>query len=266
MLALVAGAVCACGGRKSVQELGGARFMYEAAERSLANGNYSRAIQIYEQLEISFPFSDEARQARLDLIYTYYKAGKAEEADEAANNFIRENPRDPNVDYAYYLRGLVFFERDRNFLEKIFRVDLSERPPNDAERSFSNFQRLLRSFPDSRYADDARERMRYLRNRLADYEVHVARYYLGRRAYVAAANRSRYVIENYQEAPAVREALTILTKSYQALKMDDLAADTRRVLAENYGDTREVDGRRWFWQRKRAPDTPPKATTASAGS
>jgi outer membrane protein assembly factor BamD len=226
--------LAACGGRKGVEEYGTAEALYEKAEHEMKLGNYDQAIKMYEQLEVAQPFSEPARQGRVDLIYAYYRAHKPEQAVDAADTFIRENPRDPNVDYAYYLKGLVYFEFDRNFLEKLFRVDLCERPPNEAYKAFSNFSQLVARYPDSAYADDARQRMQFLRNCFSSYEASVAQYYLERGAWVAAANRARYAVETYPATPATRDALEVLVTAYGKLGMDDLARDSERVLAETY--------------------------------
>src|SRR5690606_19496743 len=170
----------------------------------------------------------------LDLMYAYYKNREPEAAIDQADQFIRENPAHPRVDYAYYIKGLVQFERNPNFLERWVNADLSQRPPIDARTSFQSSQTLVQRFPDSEYAADARQRMIFLRNRLASYEVYVAGHYLERGAYVGAINRAKYTIENYDGSPQVGEALAIMAESYRRLGMTDLAADTEKVLAENF--------------------------------
>lgn len=249
-LVLAAG-LCGCGGGRKQDDLArlaDPQYIYDQAQRALRLGAFEAAVRIYEQLTIRHPFSPQARQAKLDLIYVYYRANSPEQAIDAADNFIVENPRDPNVDYAYYLRGLVYFENDRNLLEKLFRVKLYERPPNDAYRSFSYFQLMLQRFPDSPYAEDARERMLYLRNRLAAYEVFVADYYMTRGAYVGAANRARYVLENYPDAPATADALDVLTRAYDRLGLDALSADAERVLVQTYGEEAVAPDRRGLFR------------------
>jgi outer membrane protein assembly factor BamD len=215
------------------QQVGNAERLYEMAKRASDNGNYRDAIVYYEQLEARFPFSNPARQGQLDLMYAYYKNREPESAIDQADQFIRENPAHPRVDYAYYIKGLVQFERNPNFLERWFNADLSERPPIDARKSFQAFQTILERFPNSEYAEDSRKRMVFLRNRLASYEIYVAEYYLKRGAWVGAINRCKYAIENYDGAPQIRRALEIMAESYRRLGMNDLAADTERVLKEN---------------------------------
>ena len=226
--------LAACGGRKNVEQYATPDPLYQRAEKEMTLGNYDEAIKLYEQLEVAHPFSDPARQGRLDLIYAYYRAHKPEQAVDAADTFIRENPRDPNVDYAYYLKGLVYFEFDRNFLEKLFRVDLCERPPNEAYKAFSNFSQLVQRYPNSPYSADAHQRMVYLRNCFASYETDVAKYYIKRGAWVAAANRAKYAVETYPATPSTRDALETLVLAYHKLNLNDLATDSERVLAETY--------------------------------
>jgi outer membrane protein assembly factor BamD len=215
------------------QQVGNAERLYELAKRASDNGNYRDAIVYYEQLEARFPFSNPARQGQLDLMYAYYKNREPESAIDQADQFIRENPAHPRVDYAYYIKGLVQFERNPNFLERWFNADLSERPPIDARKSFQAFQTILERFPNSEYAEDSRKRMVFLRNRLASYEIYVAEYYLKRGAWVGAINRCKYAIENYDGAPQIHRALEIMAESYRRLGMNDLAADTEKVLKEN---------------------------------
>jgi outer membrane protein assembly factor BamD len=220
---------------------------YARASKALHEGSYAVAIKTYEALTAKYPFSDAARQSRIDLIYAYYKQREKESAIDAADTFIRENPTHPRIDYAYYIKGLVYFEKDPNFLERWLGVDMSERPPQDLRKSFDAFARVVTQYPHSDYAPDARQRMVYVRNRLADYEIHVARYYLRRGAWVAAIDRSRYVIENYDGAPATRAALEIIVASYQKLGMPDLAADTSKVLALNFPEQAASETRKHWW-------------------
>ena len=159
---------------------------------------------------------------------------KTDPAIDAADTFIRENPTNPRVDYAYYMKGLVYFERQANFLERWFNVDLSRRPPINAKKSFDAFDELLKRYPHSQYAGDARQRMIFLRNRLADFELYVAKYYMRRGAYVGALNRAKFCIENYDGAPAVQPSLRSHRAGLPRLGMTDLAADAERVYDDNY--------------------------------
>jgi outer membrane protein assembly factor BamD len=232
------------------QQVGNAERLYEMAKRASDNGNYRDAIAYYEQLEARFPFSNPARQGQLDLMYAYYKNREPESAIDQADQFIRENPAHPRVDYAYYVKGLVQFERNPNFLERWFNADLTERPPIDARKSFQAFQTVLERFPNSEYADDSRKRMVFLRNRLASYEVYVAEYYLKRGAWVGAINRCKYAIENYDGSPQIKRALAIMAESYRRLGMPDLAADTEKVLKENTSPDQvaQSDKKKSWWK------------------
>ena len=242
-LCLVLTAVAGCGRHpvkdaKKVTPAG----LYQKAHKSLDSYDFNSAIKDYEQLTARFPFTDEARQARLDLIYAYYRAGENESATDAAETFIRENPAHPRVDYAWYVKGLVDFERTPNAIERLFRADLSKRPPASARKAFAAFKTVVEQYPKSAYAHDSLQRMIYLRNRLASYEVHVARYYYTRGAYVAAAQRAKSAIEQYDGAPAVRDALVILIESYDKLNLAPLAEQSRAVYAANYtGEVRSTE-------------------------
>ncbi|MCI0516612.1 MAG: outer membrane protein assembly factor BamD [Woeseiaceae bacterium] len=211
---------------------------YEKAQISLESGNYRRAIEIYEALQARFPFSEFATQIQLELAYAYYKAGQKEQAIDAADTFVRENPTHPRVDYALYVKGLTYFDQDKGALEKLFRRNTDNRPPVDAELSFSTFRRLVERYPASPYAEDSRQRMIYLKNRLAAYENSVAAYYLKLGAYVAAANRAKTALEEYHGADSGAESLRLLIEAYEALGMTELAADARKVLEQNFPDER----------------------------
>ncbi len=211
---------------------------YEEAKEAIARSNYRRGIQIYEAIQARFPFSDISRQIQLDLIFAYYKAGRKEEAVEAANTFMRENPIHPSVDYALYIKALAYFEDDAGFLERRFKKDVSSRPPKDIDLAYSSLRRLIDRYPASEYAPDAEQRLVFLKNRMAAYENHVADYYLRRGAYVAALNRAKSALEEYNGVAMNKDSLKIMAAAYEKLGMTDLAADTRRVLSLNYpGDS-----------------------------
>ena len=226
-----------------------AEQLYDYAKRDLTSSDFGNAIRLYQELESRFPFANVARQGQLDLMYAYYRAREPESAEDQADQFIRENPAHPRVDYAYYIKGLAAFEGVPNIIERWFRADLSQRPPIDARKSFQAFQSLVQRFPNSEYAPDARQRMVFLRNRLADYEVAVASYYLDRGAYVGAINRCKYVLENYDGAPSVREALRIMVESYEELGMPELSANSAQVLQTNFPGAALEDRKSWwkFW-------------------
>nr|VFJ55909.1 MAG: Beta-barrel assembly machine subunit BamD [Candidatus Kentron sp. DK]VFJ60141.1 MAG: Beta-barrel assembly machine subunit BamD [Candidatus Kentron sp. DK] len=213
-----------------------AQQLYEEAKSERLAGNYETALDYYEKLEARYPFGRYAQQAQIETIYTYYKADEPALAISSADRFIKLYPRHPNVDYAYYLKGITNFEQGRGLLDKYLPIDPSQRDPGAAMQSFQDFGELIRRFPDSRYAEDARQRMLYLRNNLAKYEVHVAYYYLRRGAYVASANRGKYVIEHYQGAPAVADALVVMAKAYKLLHANELSTEALRVLKLNFPD------------------------------
>lgn len=208
------------------------KFYLEASE-AMADSRYERAIELYQALEARFPFGPQATQAQLDVAYAHYRNNEPEAAIAAANRFIRLHPRHEYVDYAYYLKGIVNFNRNVGFITRFVPTDISQRDPGTALESFKDFAALVERFPDSRYSADARKRLVYLRNNLAMYQIHVARYYMKRGAYLAAANRAKTVVEGYQRTPAMKEALVILSRAYEELDMPMLAQDAQRVLALN---------------------------------
>jgi outer membrane protein assembly factor BamD len=233
-IALLAVAVSGCHSRKDKLAKETPASLYKKAHKAMDSYDFNNAIKTYERLTASFPFTDEARQARLDLIYVYYRAGEGESATDAADTFIRENPTHPRIDYAWYVKGLVDFEKPPNAIESLFRADLSKRPPSQARKAYAAFKTVVEQFPKSEYAADSLQRMVYLRDRLANYEVHVARFYYKRNAFIAAAQRSRAAIEQYDGAPATREALELLIACYQHLNLPKLAEQSREVYTANY--------------------------------
>lgn len=210
-----------------------ANKLYTEANTSMQEGNYQSAIKYYELLEARYPFGKYALQSQLDLAYAYYRDGEPESAIAAADRFIKLNPAHPAVSYALYLKGIVNFNRRLGFLTRFIPTDTSQRDPGAALDSFKDFSELVRRFPESEYAEDAQKRMIFLRNNLAKHELHVARYYIERGAYVAAANRASAVVQKYQRTPSVKEALEIMIVAYDKLGKDVLAADARRVLKLN---------------------------------
>ena len=208
--------------------------LYQEAKESLGDANYETAIQLYEKLESRFPYGQYAQRAQIEVAYAYYKYNEPESAILAAERFIKLHPQHPNVDYAYYLRGLARFDTSESFLDRWFNQDLSERDPKNARKAFEYYSELVNKFPKSRYRNDAITRMYLLRDNLAKNEVHVARYYMGRGAYLSAANRAKYVVENYQKTPSIADALAIMVKAYRKLGMNKLAEDALRILELNH--------------------------------
>jgi len=209
------------------------KFRTEAKAAADA-GSYEKAIKLYEALESRYPFGEDSAQTQLDIAYAYFKNNDPDSAIAAANRFIKMNPRSPGVDYAYYLKGLVNYNRGIGFIDRFLPTDTSQRDPGTARDALNNFEELIRLFPQSKYVPDARLRMIALKNNLAMYEVHVARYYMKRKAYVAAVGRASTVIEKYQRTTAVPYALLVLQEAYTKLDMLDLAKDTTRVYDLNY--------------------------------
>ena len=214
-----------------------AEKIYQRAKSEFSAGDYEKAIEYYELLEARYPYGQYAQQAQIEAAYTYYKQNEPEQAGAAIDRFIKMYPNHPDLDYAYYLKGLIYFTEDTAITSYVFTLDLSDRDPKAARESFNNFKILVERFPDSKYAEDAMFRMRYLRNMIALYETHVARYYFNRRAYLAAANRAQAAIQNYPDTPAVEEALFILTESYGKLGLADLKEDAIKVYQKNYPDS-----------------------------
>ncbi len=210
--------------------------LYNEAKSALDSEYYTQAVELYEKLQIRYPFGIQAQQSQLDLAYAYYKSEEMPAAVAACNRFIKLYPANKHVDYAFYLKGLAHFHEGKGLIEKYLPNDASQRDPGAATKAFQDFAELLRRYPESEYAEDSTQRMTYLRNILARHEVNVAKYYMRRGAHVAAANRGRFVIENYPRAPAMPDALVIMAKAYKVMEMNDLSEDTLRVLQLNYPD------------------------------
>jgi outer membrane protein assembly factor BamD len=251
--------VAACSSNKpEVDENLSETELYQQAQEDLNSNSYNNAIAKLKALESRYPFGRYAEQAQLELIYAYYKNVEPEAAKAAAERFIRLHPQHANVDYAYYLKGLAAFDQDRGLIARFIPLDLTKRDPGAARDSYNEFAQLTSRYPNSRYAPDAKARMVYLRNLLAAYEIHAGRYYLTRQAYVAAANRGRYVVENFQETPAVGDGLALMVEAYQRLELDDLANTSLEALKLNYPDhptlvdgqfvplEEEADNRSWL--------------------
>jgi outer membrane protein assembly factor BamD len=211
--------------------------LYNRAKNALNAGDYETAINTFEKLEARFPFGKYAQQAQLEIAYAYYKFDEPDSAIATADRFISNNPGNPHLDYAYYLKGLVNYYRGINIVDRMAPRDQSERDTRAMRDSFNDFTQLVRKFPESQYSRDAQQRLIHLHNQLARYEVIVARYYMRRGALVAAANRAKYVVENYQRTPAVQDALKVMVEAYTEMGMNDLASDAQRVLDANRSST-----------------------------
>ena len=219
-----------------------AQKLYAEAKDNLNSGNYEKAVKLFESLESRYPFGRFAQQAQLEVAYAYYKDNEPISAIAACDRFIKLHPNHPNVDYAYYLKGLANFNEDLGYFGDIVHQDLSERDPRAARDAFLAFKEVVTRFPDGKYAADAQARMKYLVNALASNEVHVAKYYMKREAWVAAANRAKEVLNTYPEAPALEEALAIMMISYDKLKLPELRDDAQRVLNLNFPNSKYAKG------------------------
>jgi outer membrane protein assembly factor BamD len=210
-----------------------AQKLYTEAGEAMSVGDFETAVDLYEKLEARYPFGKYAMQSQLNVAYAYYRFSEPESALAAVERFIKLYPNNPAAAYALYLKGLINFNRSLSFMDRFIPTDTSQRDPAASIQSYKDFAELVRRFPATEYAEDARQRMVYLRNNLARHEVHVASYYLDRGAFLAAANRAKYVVENYQRTPAVKPALEIMIEAYRRLELPELAADAQRVLALN---------------------------------
>lgn len=237
-MALIAALVlAACGtSPNTYDETAGwsAQKIYTEAREEMRSGTWDKAIKLLETLEAKYPFGRYAQQAQIDVAYSHWKNNDLASALAACDRFIKLYPNHDNIDYVYYLRGLINFNEDLGFFGKVSRQDPTERDNRGARESFDTFKELLTRFPDSKYAEDARLRLKYLVNALAQYEVHVARYYMKRGAYVAAANRAQLVVTTYDGAPALEEALYIMGAAYDAMGFTDLRDDALRVLERSF--------------------------------
>ena len=211
-----------------------AQQLYSAAKQRLDNGDYETAIDYYGKLESRYPFGVLAQQGQLETAYAHYKSDEPASAIAAANRFLKLHPRHASADYAYYVKGLANFNRGRNLLDVVLPQDPSARDQAAAAQAFRDFEELVRRYPDSRYAADATQRMVYLKNTAAQHEMHIARYYLRRRAYIAAANRAKHVVESFPGTPAVPDALVVMATAYKVLDLPELSEDALRVLELNF--------------------------------
>ncbi|APE06425.1 MAG: outer membrane protein assembly factor BamD [Alteromonas sp.] len=215
----------------------GAQQLYERASESMEVGNFSAAAQTLSALDSRYPFGPLSHQVQLDLIYSYYKSGKIDETLATIDRFIRLNPNHSDVDYAYYMRGLTNMESDSNLFQELLTIDRSDRDPSKSRQAFEDFRRLIEQYPNSKYAADAKKRMLHIKDRLARYEIAIARFYMRRQAYVAAANRGRYVIEHFPDTTQVKDALEIMVSSYEQLGLDDLRLNAMKTLKLNFPDS-----------------------------
>jgi len=209
--------------------------IYTRAKERLEAEDYTQAIEFYETLESRYPFGDHATQAQLDVIYAYYLYEEPESASAAADRFIKLNPRHPSVDYAYYMKGLINFGLRDTIIDKLYTRDLADYDESIMQQSYKDFSILVNRYPDSKYSRDATQRMVFLRNQLARVELKAAEFYVSKKAWVGAAKRAQSILESYQGSTSVKRALEIQVLAYQNLHLDELAADTQRILEYNFG-------------------------------
>jgi outer membrane protein assembly factor BamD len=219
-----------------------AQRLYGEAKDAMGNKDWARAIRYLEKLEARYPYGRFAQQAQLEIAYAHWKDSERASAIAAVDRFIKMYPNHANVDYAWYLKGLVNFNDQYGVFSWLTSPDMSDRDPKSTRESFGAFKEVVTRFPESKYAADAVARMRYLVNALASHEVHVARYYMKRGAYLAAANRAQYAIKSYPQAPAVEEAVFVLVLAYDQLGMNDLRDAADRVMRSNFPDSRYLKG------------------------
>lgn len=222
--------------------------MYSEGKEAMDNENYSKAQTYYQRLTSRFPFGSYSEQAQIELAYAQYKQGKREDASSTIDRFIRTYPTHPHIDYAYYLKAVINFEQRNALFARITRLDMSARDLGAPTQSFNDFNEVVRRFPNSPYAIDSAKRMIYLRNMLARYELNVGLYYLRRGAYVAAANRGKYLIETYPQSEYQSDALALMAVSYDAVGQKTLSEDARKVLQANQPDHPYLVGK---WPRKK---------------
>ncbi len=247
LLLVVALSGCSLFGKKKADPLETlpVEQLYERGKVANDKGNYDVAVRTFTRLVARFPFGPYTEQAQIDQAYAQYKMNKPEDAYSTIGRFIRTYPTHKHVDYAYYLRGLINFDREEGLLERYAGLDRTQRDQSFVRQAFDDFSELVKRYPTSRYAEDARQRMIYLRNGMAQAELNVALYYLRRGAYVAASNRAKAIIENYDRSPQTGDALAIMMQSYRNLGQEALAADTERVLKANSPQHPALDGGKW---------------------
>lgn len=243
LLLLAVALISGCSGKKKNQGVNQdlakqqVEELYSKAKRALDSGNYSFAIDYYRALEAAFPFGEYTEQAKLDMIFAFDKTQQPDKAIEAADNFISLYPTHKNVDYAYYMKGVATFEKKSGRIDKFIKGNKgSVRDPKPYKDSMDAFEELLKRYPQSAYADDAKQRMVFIRNALAKRELAVAQFYFDNQTYVAAVNRCKHIIYRFETSPAVEGALKLMEKSYVEMGLDDLAASTHEVLLANFPD------------------------------
>jgi outer membrane protein assembly factor BamD len=219
-----------------------AQRLYGEARDAMTAKDWAKAVKYLERLEARYPYGRHAQQAQLEIAYAHWKNDEAASALAAADRFIKLHPGHPHVDYAYYLKGLINFAEKEGLIAYFAGSDMSDRDPKTAQEAYLAFREVVTRFPDSRYAPDSAARMRHLVNSLAQHDVYVARYYLRRGAYLAAANRAQGAVRNFPNAPATEEALFVMQQAYDKLALFDLRDDAQRVLEKNFPSSPYLKG------------------------
>lgn len=223
--------------QRELVENQGESALYRQAKTSLESGSFATAATLLSNIDSRFPFGPLSHQVQLDLIYAYYKSGDVEQTLATIDRFVRLNPNHADVEYALFMRGVTNMEQDSNLFQTVVGVDRSDRDPSKSKEAFEDFRRLIEKYPNSKYAPDSKQRMLHIKNRLAKYEIEVGRFYMRRQAWVAAANRGRYVLEYFPDTEQVQPALEIMVASYNELGLDDLKSNAIKTLKLNYPDS-----------------------------
>jgi outer membrane protein assembly factor BamD len=231
---VLAFAACSGKNRTDAADVLPVEELYQEAHHAIEAGNWERAATYHKRLIARFPFGKYNEQAQLELAYAYYKQHKPEDATSAVDRFIKLYPTHEKIPYAYYLRGLTNFSREGGWLSRLINRDETRHDLTFAHQAFQDFGELVKRFPESIYAEDARQRMIFLRNGLSQAELNVASYYFRREAYIAVTARTRFILDNYEQTPQTADALALMCESYHRLGQETLAQDTRKVLALNY--------------------------------
>ncbi|MDO4776954.1 MAG: outer membrane protein assembly factor BamD [Cardiobacteriaceae bacterium] len=245
---MIAGSLAACSSIKEDRTVGwSADQLYQSAKTEMESSNYRTASEYYTKLLARYPYGQKAQQAALDLAYSYYKAGEADKARAEYEAFIRTYPRHTYIDYAYYMLGVVAYEKDITFYDKLNPTNLAQTDPEAMQAAFNAFAEVVSRYPDSEYAEDARYRMLFLKNLLGQHELEIADYYLRRGAYVAAANRAKNILQRYEQTPSTPYALALMSRAYRELGQTQLAEDALRILKLNFsGQLNDPELRRYL--------------------
>lgn len=239
LLLMLTSVLFSCAGADKDETAGmSAQELYDEAQDALKSAEFETAVKNLESLEARYPFDPHAKQAQLEIAYAYYKYDELDSATSAVDRFARLHPRDPNMDYVYYLKGLINFNRGQGMLDAWFPREPSRHDPAVLEQAFNDFATLVKRFPDSKYAGDAHQRMVYLRNQMAEKEIYIAEFYIERKSWLSSAKRAKSVIERYPNTIWTKRALEIMAQSYEQLELEDLAADTRRII--DYNDFSDI--------------------------